>query len=152
MLRGVHGFAQVYQDTGDKSFCAVASRMAAYFESRRPSASIVFHDLDDPAAPAVPCDTSAQAIAAGGALILAECASGSERARWIQQAEHWLAPLIEREVVEVPPHAVPPRGLLTHGCKSWRKQQGVVSELVFGDYYFVDALMRSEASGRWETP
>jgi len=37
---------------------------------------------------------------------------------------------------------MPPRGFLGQGCKSLRKNQGVASEIVFGDYFLVDALQR----------
>lgn len=139
---GVHGFARMHQDTGLEEFGRVAARMADYFLARVPSDGVVFHDLDDPAAPAVPKDTSAQAIAAGGLLRLAESAGGAERERWCSEAERLLAALLEGYQVKTDPGAVPPRGLLTGGCKSLRKQQGVVSDIVFGDYYLVEALQR----------
>jgi unsaturated chondroitin disaccharide hydrolase len=139
---GIRGFAEVYQDTGDNEFGRVAERMMRYFESRLPSDGVVFHDLDDPMIPAVPRDTSAQAIAAGGVLILAECTTGQERATLVGQAAKWLAPLLERCLVPAVLEARSPRGLLGQGCKSVRKNQGLVSEIVFGDYYLVDALIR----------
>jgi unsaturated chondroitin disaccharide hydrolase len=139
---GVHGFARVGAMTRDPFFQDVARRMAAYFVSRVPPDGVVFHDLDDPAAPAVPKDTSAQAIATGGLLTLAEVSAGQERARWLAAAGRLLAPLLARHLVPADPRTIPPRGFLSHGCKSLRKNQGLVSELVFGDYYFVAALIR----------
>lgn len=139
---GVQGFAQVFEDSGVRQFRSVAERMAEYFLARIPADGVVFHDLDDPSAPNVPRDTSAQAIAAGGMVTLAETSGGDERGRWLERAEQLLAPLVSRYLVAVDEAALPPRGLLSHGCKSLRKNQGLVSDIVFGDYYFVDALTR----------
>ncbi len=140
---GVHGFAQVYQETRDEEFGTAARRMAEYFLARVPADGVVFHDLDDPAAPAVPRDTSAQAIAAGGLLTLAATGTAAaERERWFGAAERLLTPLVERYIVRSSAGALPPRGLLGQGCKSLRKNQGINSELIFGDYHFVDALVR----------
>lgn len=138
---GIHGFARLYQDTGFDEFARIAARMAVYFLARVPSDGVVFHDLDDPAAPAVPKDTSAQVIAAGGLLRLAECIPGADGDRWRSEAEHLLAPLLPRYLTKADPGTIPPRGLLTGACKSLRKGQGVVSDIVFGDYYLVEALL-----------
>jgi len=139
---GVHGFARMHQDTGLEEFGRIAAGMADYFLARVPPDGVVFHDLDDPAAPAVPKDTSAQAIAAGGLIRLAESAAGAERERWRSGAERLLMPLLENYLVGTGAGVIPPRGLLTGGCKSLRKHQGVVSDIVFGDYYLVEALRR----------
>lgn len=139
---GIHGFAMVYRYTGDVFFRRLAEHMTNYFVSRLPADGVVFHDLDDPAIPRVPRDSSAQTIAAGGLLTLAECATcDAERLHWLKAAERLLGPLLESCINKVETRDRP-RGLLGRGCKSLRKQQGVVSDLIFGDYYFVAALIR----------
>lgn len=139
---GVQGFARVHEMTGLTEFRTAAMAMAEYFLSRLPADSVVFHDLDDPGAPHVPKDSSAQAIAAGGMLLLARASEASERSYWRASAERLLGPLVEHCIVEAKPGLVPPRGFLGQAYKSLRKNQGVVSEIVFGDCYFVDALQR----------
>lgn len=139
---GVQGYARLHQLTGEREFRDHAEKMGGYLLARLPGDGLVHHDLDDPAAPDAPKDTSAQAIAAGGMLVLAETAPPQDRERWLGVAEELLAPLLESCVVEGEPGADPPRGLLGQGCKSLRKKQGIVSEIVFGDYYLVDALQR----------
>lgn len=139
---GVHGFARMAQLLRHPEFQAVSETMADYFLSRLPEDGLVFHDLDDPARPAVPRDTSAQAIAAVGMLILAEMGAGPDRQRWCAAAERLVVPLLKQCLVETGPVAHPPRGLLGQACKSLRKQQGIVCEMVFADYYLVEALQR----------
>lgn len=139
---GIHGFARLHRLTDLPEFRLVAERMAGYFLSRVPPDGVVWHDFDDPSVPSVPKDASAQAIAAGGLVWLAEAATGGERQRWLASAEGLLRPLLERCLVAEPPSADVPRGLLGQACKSLRKGQGIVSEIVFGDYYLVDALRR----------
>jgi len=75
-------------------------------------------------------------------LTLAEGSAGAERARWLAAAEKLLGALVERHALRIDSPPAIPRGFLTHGCKSLRKNQGLVSELTFGDYYFVEALIR----------
>ncbi|MFO1448869.1 MAG: glycoside hydrolase family 88 protein [Opitutaceae bacterium] len=139
---GVHGFARMAQLLRHPEFQAVSETMADYFLSRLPEDGLVFHDLDDPARPAVPRDTSAQAIAAVGMLILAEMGAGPDRQRWCAAAERLVVPMLKQCLVETGPVAHPPRGLLGQACKSLRKQQGIVCEMVFADYYLVEALQR----------
>ncbi len=142
---GIHGFAELAEGTRDARWRTVAERMAHYFLSRVPDDGVVFHDLDDPAIPGVPKDTSAQAIAAMGLLILARAApEAADAGRWRDGARRLLAPLIDRHLA--PEGDGVPRGLVTNACKSLRKRQGVVSDIVFGDYYFVRALRASVAA------
>lgn len=143
---GIHGLAQVFQATRLREFRDAAEHMANYFLSRLPTDGVVFHDLDDPAAPHVPKDSSAQAIAAGGMLILAATSDHAEdAARWRDNAERLLLPLLNTCLVST--GSGPFCGLMTRACKSLRKNQGVVSEIVFGDYYLVEALRMYLKSG-----
>jgi len=62
----VHGFILAYQATGEPSFWEVTQRLSIYFLERLPANGQPYWDLDDPAIPDVPRDTSAAAIAAAG--------------------------------------------------------------------------------------
>jgi len=151
---GIHGFAEMHRLTGLPEFRQQAERMAGFFLSRQPPDGLVYHDLDAPDVPDVPKDTSAQAIAAGGLLTLAEGYPGEESSPWRAAAERLWSPLLEQCLVDIDSGALPPRGLLGRGCKSQRKGQGVVSEIVFGDYYLLEGLQRwlkgrgAQAGGR----
>ena len=145
---GVYGFAQAYLHTGDATFLDAASRMARFFVEHVPPDGVVFYDLTDPRIPNVPKDTSAQAVAAAGLLLLARGCTGQERVRWLLSAEALLAPLCDEYLAPDPP-AGKYRGILREGCYFLARDRGVHAELAVGDYYLVEALMRYLAAVAW---
>lgn len=146
---GIYGFAQVCKFTGERYFLDQAARLARYFIDHLPRDGVAFYDFLDPAIPAVPRDTSAQAIAAAGLLALAELAAGEERRRYLEQAEALLAPLCAGYLVAGDAARGPARGFLRGGCYFLARNRGVDSELMFGDYYLVEALMRYLSLNLW---
>jgi unsaturated chondroitin disaccharide hydrolase len=147
---GIYGFAQVYKFTGDPHFKDRAVSMARYFLEHLPPDGVAPYDFDDPGAPHVPKDTSAQAITAAGLLALSEMTAGAERQFYFDQAERLLGALCAEYVVEQRPGAISSRGFLREGCYFLAKGRGVDSELIFGDYYLVEALMRYLSATLWE--
>jgi unsaturated chondroitin disaccharide hydrolase len=139
---GIYGFAQVYKSTGESYFKDRAVDMARYFLDNLPEGGVVYYDFDDPAIPNVPKDTSAQAIAAAGLLALAELVVGEERELYFAQGERLLEPLCSRYLVEDKLGQVSSRGFLAGGCYFLAEGTGVDTELMFGDYYLLEALMR----------
>ncbi len=147
---GIYGFAQVYKFTGENYFKDRACSMARYFLDNLPEDGVVYYDFNDPAAPDAPKDTSAQAIAAAGLLVLSGLTVGKERDLYFAQAERLLAPLCSRYLVEDEPGCVSSRGLLKGGCYFLAKDRGVNSELMFGDYYMLEALMKHLSAMKWQ--
>ena len=143
---GIYGFTQVFKFTGNLLFKNQAVRMAEYFISRLPEDGVVFYDFDDPDLPAVPKDTSAQAIAAAGLFALAEITAGTERGFYFDWGEKLLSPLFSKYVLV---QNIRSRGLLREACHFKAKDQGVDSETVYGDYYMVEALMRYLSMTAW---
>jgi unsaturated chondroitin disaccharide hydrolase len=138
---GIYGFTQVYKFTGELQFKKQAARLAKYFVSRLPEDGVVFYDFDDPNLPLVPKDTSAQAIAASGLFALAEVTVGTESRYYFDQGAELLSPLFSRYLV-VQNGDIRSRGLLKGACHFKAEDQGVDSEIVYGDYYMIEALMR----------
>jgi len=145
---GIYGFTQVYKFTGDLQFRERASRMAEYFLSRLPEDGVVFYDFDDPDLPSAPKDTSAQAIAAAGLFALAEVSAGTDRGTYYDWGVKLLGPLFTRYLV-VQNGAIRSRGLLREACHFKSRDQGVGSEIVYGDYYILEALMRYLSVFTW---
>jgi unsaturated chondroitin disaccharide hydrolase len=145
----IYGFAGVYRNTGEAVFRDVACAVARYFLEHVPEDGVVPYDLLDPAAATVPKDTSAQAIAAAGLLVLADLSTGQERSSLHAAAEGLLAPLCDGYLAPTHPAPGRSRGLLRGGCYFLARSRGVDSELVFGDYYLVEALMRYLAFQTW---
>lgn len=133
---GVYGFAMVYRLTGLQEFKDNSTRMANYFLERMPANSAVPYDFDHPTADSPPTDTSAQAIAAAGLLILAGVSTGAERQHWQMQSARLLGGLLPY-VVDQPA----PRGFLEGGCDFLALDRGVNADLIYGDYYLLEAIL-----------
>jgi unsaturated chondroitin disaccharide hydrolase len=139
---GIYGFGRVYKYTRDPIFKVSAQSMARYFIENLPEDGVAPYDFCDSGSPHVPKDTSAQAIAAAGLISLAELTSSDERTLYFEQAEKLLSPLLETYLVNNKNGQVQTRGLLREGCYFLKEQAGVGSELIYGDYYLLEALMR----------
>jgi len=147
---GIYGFAQVYKFTGESYFKDRAVSMARYFLDNLPEDDVAYYDFDDPAIPNVPKDTSAQAIAAAGLLALAEVVVGEEREAYFAQGEKLLAPLCSGYLIEDESGQISSRGFLKEGCYFLAEDKGVDSELIYGDYYLLEALMRCLSATMWQ--
>ncbi len=137
---GIYGFARAAAKTGRADFLETARRLADYFLKRLPEDLIPFWDFDDPEIPGAPRDSSAGAIAACGLLELAAAESsptGTERYR--QAAARVIEALFTRASSRARPDQ---DGILLHG--TWHRKAGfaVDESLVFGDYYFTEAVVR----------
>jgi unsaturated chondroitin disaccharide hydrolase len=91
---------------------------------------VCFWDFDDPAIPDAPRDTSAAAIAAAALLKLA-AATGEDRYR--VAAEHIVDALAARHLA--------PHGGLRDGCYEHRNSLATSNELIWGDYFLLEALL-----------
>jgi unsaturated chondroitin disaccharide hydrolase len=145
----IYGFAQTFKATGDARYREIAATLACYFLERLPADGVAAYDFLDPA-PDAPKDTSAQAIAAAGLLALAELSTGTERRGWLDHAGRLLSPLCGRYVIAPAPGRETSRGFLGGGCYFLARNRGVDSELMFGDYYYLEALLRFLAFAAWE--
>jgi unsaturated chondroitin disaccharide hydrolase len=106
------------------------------------------YDFDDPD-PARPLDSAAAAIVASGLLDLASAHPDAGRAaRWRERAVALLDALLTECLAREDDH----RGLLKHGCYSWPHRDGVDSAVLFGDYYFIEAIATLLLPGKLRPP
>ena len=135
---GVYGFAQAYQATGNPAFLSQAERLAAYFFKHLPSDYVPYWDFNAPANSATPRDTSAAAIAADGLVMLATLASTqAERTKYLAEARDIVGSLSAS-------YLAPSRGeaVLAHGSGDVPGNSEIDTALIYGDYYFTEALLR----------
>jgi unsaturated chondroitin disaccharide hydrolase len=108
---------------------------------------VPYWDFDDPAIPDAPRDSSASAIVAAALLDIAaqhpDSAAGARRA---EQACRLLDMLCQNYLAREPGH----RGLLKEGCYSKPHDEGTVSAVLFGDFYFIEALTKLLLPGRFQ--
>ncbi len=136
---GIYGFALAFRHTGDPAYLELASNLADYFLDRLPSDQICYWDLifTDGTEPR---DSSAAAIAVCGLLELASMLplSDSRRDRYADLAaaivrsldSGYLAPLSGSN------------GLLDHAVYHWPNKVGVDECCIWGDYFYLEALLR----------
>ncbi|NUP00078.1 MAG: glucuronyl hydrolase [Nonomuraea sp.] len=121
------GFAQAAHLSDE--FVEPAAHVADWYVAHVPDDLICFWDFDDPDIPGAPRDTSATAIAAAALAKLAPLAKDGYR----ETAADTLAALARGHVNE--------HGGLVNGCYNRNKGVATSNELVWGDYFLLEAAL-----------
>jgi unsaturated chondroitin disaccharide hydrolase len=130
----IYGFSTVYDFTHDIRFLNTAQACADYYISHVPEHGIPPNDFDEPE-PRYQYESSAAAIAASGLLDLARLSSIKS---YLQQAERILGALASSEFMADQDPGW--EGLLKHGIYHQRKGLGVDESVMWGDYFFLEAV------------
>jgi unsaturated chondroitin disaccharide hydrolase len=139
----VYGFTMAYRETGDVRLLDAARRTADWFLAHLPPDRVPYWDFDAPAIPNAPRDSSAAAIAASALLELAALEPDAARVvRYRGNAESIMRALSRLKYLA---RGRPTEAILLHGTQD-KPRGNYDTGLVFGDYYFVEALLRSEAT------
>ena len=131
--------------TGDRQWLDVAERNADFWLTHLPKDHVPYWDFDaDPAGPrpwGAQWDSSAAAIAASGLLDLERQTVALDRAvAYRQTALAMLDALVTPDYLA---DATPPwEGILRHGVYHTAKNLGVDESVAWGDFFFVEALMK----------
>ena len=134
----IYGYAATAGATGSRDHLALAEALGRYYLRRLGAHPIPYWDFDDPAIPDAPRDSSAAAIVAAGFLTMSRLhPDPAESDRWVRHALTMLESLCNDYLAREEEH----RGLLKHGCYSMPHGDGVDSAVLFGDYFFVEALL-----------
>jgi unsaturated chondroitin disaccharide hydrolase len=137
----LYGFGTAYGFTRDERFLHTAEACTDFYIERTPSHGVPPNDWDEPN-PALPYESSAAAIAASGMLDLARLTGDPARAvRYRDFALRILDALTGPEflAVETPGW----EGILKHGTYHQRKGLGVDESVMWGDYFFLEALRKA---------
>jgi unsaturated chondroitin disaccharide hydrolase len=135
----IHGFAQCASATGNPLYLDAARRLAAKAEALMEGDGVPAWDYSVPDAANAPRDSSAGAIMAAGVYMLAHQCEPEEAARWRLFGARLLGGLLDSCDLTEDPEA---QGLLAHGAA--HVTAGFSDNMLpYGDYYFMEALMRS---------
>jgi unsaturated chondroitin disaccharide hydrolase len=132
----IYGFTTVYNFTGDDRFIETAQACADFYMSHVPEHGIPPNDFDE-TQPRSPYESSAAAIAASGLIDLAK------HSGWIKyhdQAIRILETLTGPEFLANQTFGW--EGLLKHGIYHSRKGLGVDESVMWGDYFFLEAVKK----------
>ena len=132
---GVYGFALAHENTGDDRYLAAAERIAAFFIAHIRPDGLTDCDFLQPAAPER-IDNIAGACAASGLIELHQITGKGE---YRASAEALLDGLIDRSC----DWSNKTCGLLTKCTASYHDDAaGVHTNIVYGDYFFIEALTK----------
>lgn len=137
----LYGFGTAYHFTGNPAFLDTAQRCADFYLDRTPPCGVPPNDWNEPA-PLRPYESSAAAITASGLLQLAALTrdTGDEdRADSYDRYAHGVLDALCTPAflaIDTPGW----EGILKHGSYHERKALGVDESVMWGDYYFVEAL------------
>jgi unsaturated chondroitin disaccharide hydrolase len=134
----LYGFGTAYRLSGDARFLDAAERCADFYIERTPAHGVPPNDWEEPA-PKRPYESSAAAIAASGLLQLAELTHDRSRAeRYGACARTILDTLLTPEFLAIDTPGW--EGILRHGSYHERLDLGVDESVMWGEYFFVEAL------------
>ncbi len=136
---GTYGFTMAYRETGDERFLKTAQRLADYFIEHLPEDNVPYWDFQAPG-PNEPRDTSAGAIAASAMLELSGLVKDSQaRQKYFEAAEKILKSLSSPAYLD---RENKTDGVLLHGTGAKPLGREIDVSLIYGDYYFLEALVR----------
>jgi unsaturated chondroitin disaccharide hydrolase len=129
----------VYRHTRELQFLETARRCADWFLSHLPANRVPYWDFDLPEGSDRLHDSSAAAIAASGLLQLAELARESKD--YQTAAYEILNELCQDDFLAVSRPGW--EGILCHGVYHVHKKLGVDESVMWGDHFFVEALVKA---------
>lgn len=137
---GIYGFLLSYLYTGDKTMVALSKRLANYFLNRLPEDGVCHWDLALVGTDALR-DSSSAAIAVCGLLELVKQlpVTDPDRETYQQWALKIFSSLTENYLTGL---NEPGNGLLKHSVYHLASDKGVDECCSWGDYFYVEALVR----------
>jgi unsaturated chondroitin disaccharide hydrolase len=132
----LYGFVQAYQTSDNPAFLTTAEDVANYFVGELVADDTWIPPWDFDAPGTQPVDTSAAAIAADGLVMLSTVAGGTLGAMYLTDAEDILGAL-SSSYLDTSPSG---EAVLTDGYTG--TVNGTNTALIYGDYYFTEALLR----------
>jgi unsaturated chondroitin disaccharide hydrolase len=134
----LYGFGTAYWLSGEEHFLDTAQRCADFYIERTLPNGVPPNDWEEPS-PRRPAESSAAAIAASGLLQLAALTPDAQRAaKYTKYARTILDTLLTAEFLAVDTPSW--EGILMHGSYHERKDLGVDESVMWGEYFFVEAL------------
>jgi len=141
----LYGFGTAYSFTKEVAFLDTAERCADFYLDNVPSGGVPYWDFDVPPGPHRIWDSSAGAIAASGLWNLAGLTPSEEkRQRYRDGALEIISTLTSDEFLAR--NHPGQEGILLHAVYHFHKKLGVDESVIWGDHFFVEALVNTMSS------
>jgi unsaturated chondroitin disaccharide hydrolase len=134
----LYGFGTSYGYSRDARFLQTAEACADFFLDNAPAGGVVPWDFDAPDESRKQVDTSASAIAASGLFQLAELSADRVKGRFYEIAARKIMHSLCKHYVADPSTGW--EGILKGGVYHIHKGLGVDESVMWGEYFFVEAL------------
>lgn len=142
---GVYGFALNHRATGDPALLDASRRCAERFLSKLPSDRVPFWDMVYTDGADAPRDSSSAAIVVSGLFELADAETDAAAAdRYRRAAYEILGSLIANYTPETPEAS---DAVILHSVYDFPKSVGVDEGTLWGDYFYLEALVRAARPG-----
>jgi len=139
---GLYGYTMMYRETMNPKYLRQAREIGKFLMNhpRLPKDKIPYWDYDAPDIPKAKRDASAAAIMASALIELSQLDPGEMAPKWLQLAEQQIRTLSS-------PEYLAEKGeqggfIIKHGVGHHQAGAEVDVPLTYGDYYYVEALMR----------
>ncbi|MFD1885152.1 glycoside hydrolase family 88 protein [Paenibacillus wenxiniae] len=144
----LHGFALAYGYTGKAQYLDISRQTAQFFLQQLGDDIVPYWDFRAPEHSRDAYDSSATAIAASGMLELARYVDEPERHSLQQAASRLLSGLYH----DYSTRTSNTEGLITYGTVHYPEQRQLNVSIIYGDYFFVEALAKLRGEQGWFTP
>ncbi|HVX66433.1 MAG TPA: hypothetical protein VHA11_07520 [Bryobacteraceae bacterium] len=145
----LYGFGTSYGYVRAAEFLATAQACADFYLLHSGASGVAPWDYDAPPESRAQVDTSAAAIAASGLLQLAAfCPDAAKGGLYRAAALRILTALAGEYLADSEPAW---EGILKGGVYHIHKQLGVNESVMWGEYFFIEALDRALAEGEWHS-
>lgn len=139
---GLYGFTMMYRFTTEKSYLDQAKKIAAFIldHPNLPADGVPYWDFNAPIDKNTLRDASAASIMASALLELGQYTEGAEQKKYISQAEKIIKTLSSKTYLAK--YMQNGGFLLKHGVGHLPAKSEVDVPLTYGDYYFIEAMIR----------
>lgn len=139
---GLYGFSMMFRETGDTAYLQQAHRIARFIldHPNLPANKIPYWDFNSPKIPNDYYDSSSAAIIASALLELSTFSDKTTGKEYFEVAEKQLKTLASAEfTAELGTNG---NFILKHGVGNIPQNSEIDKPLTYGDYYYVEALLR----------
>ncbi|AIQ35130.1 glycosyl hydrolase [Paenibacillus sp. FSL R5-0345] len=145
----IYGLALAYHHTSKQSYLDAAKQVAHFFLTRLPDDHVPHWDFRAPGEVGEIRDSSAGSCAASGLLLLADQVDDSESHVYRNGAIRIVESLYRNYGSW---DNADEEGLLLHGTSNYPENRNIDVPLIYGDFFYVEALARIKAAGPfyWE--
>lgn len=144
---GLYGFTMMYRMTDKQEYLQQARKVASFLinHPRMPKNMVPYWDFDAPNIQNEPLDSSTAAIMASALIELSGFVDKKEAKSYLAVAQKQIRSLASDEFTA--PKGENGNFILKHGTGNYPAHSEIDAPLTYGDYYYVEALMRWKKLG-----